>query len=299
MGMTMMSIILRLAAAAASIVVPVASHAQTSAAAPGPDPAIVVEGRKGEIRNEIKNLLETDGDQLARFETDFCPKVIGFDREWTPIVERLIRENVAEIGMEVEPEPCQPTAIVIFTFEPKELVEGLRTRMPGLFEGMNLPELDRLTAEKKGAYSWRAVDMRSREGIPLQNVSAIGGEMSNAKVVRNAVPSRLVRNVRFEIVNSYLVLDLERTPGMSLNQIAAFATMHLLLDLSEEAPDVSRSSSILRLFSGDNPESLPPELSRFDRLMLEGLYQPKSNDLSAGQQRGRMAQHISKNEDEE
>lgn len=276
---------------------PLAAQPAPEPDAPAPD--IVVKGKKQELRNEIKNLLKSSEDQLARFESEFCPTVIGFDPEWTPILEQLIRDNVVAVDMKVEPAPCKPTAVIIFSYDPQDLVKGLRGRMPGLFEGMAPVQLDRLTAEVKGAYSWRAVDVLSREGIPLQTAEGIAGTPSRAKVVRNATPSRLVRNVRYDIVNSYLVLDLERTPGMSLNQIAAFATMHLLLDLSEEAPDVSRSTSILRLFSGESPESSPPELSSFDRLMLEGLYRQRFNDVSAHQQRGRIAEHIRKGDGED
>lgn len=272
--------------------VPLLAQAESSSVTS--DPGITVEGRKQEIRNEIKNLLDNRSDQLARFESEFCPRVIGFDAEWTPIVERLIRENVAAAGMEVEPAPCRPTAVVIFSYDPQELVSGMRSRMPGLFSGMALPQLDRLTGTKRTAYSWRAVDMLSREGIPLQTAEGIDGTPARAKVVRNSTPSRLVRNVRFDIVNSYLVLDIERTPGMSLDQIAAFATMHLLLDLSEQANDVARSTSILKLFDSDDPTTAPPGLSSFDRHMLEGFYTQRFNDVSANQQRGRIAEHIRK-----
>ncbi|MBA3863458.1 MAG: hypothetical protein C0517_05900 [Erythrobacter sp.] len=278
---------------------PTAAQAQEDAAASPGSPSIVVEGRKQQVREELKNLIEVEDDQLARFESEFCPKVIGFDPEWTPILEQLIRDNVVAVGMKAEPAPCKPTAVVIFSYDPQDLVKGLRQRMPGLFEGMPIPQLDRLTGEARGAYSWRAVDMRSRDGITLQPAGDIGGSPSQAKIVRNAAGSRLVSSVRYDIVNSYLVLDLERTPGMSLNQIAAFATMHLLLDLTERAPEVSRSTSILRLFSGDDPATLPPELSRFDRLTLEGLYRIRFNNVSASQQRSRMVKHISQNEAEE
>ena len=286
--MTAKSIFSLVAACAAALAGPSLVHAQQAA----DEPDIVVAGQKQEIRAEIKNLLGTDGGQLARFESEFCPKVIGFDPEWTPIVENMIRDNVVGVGFEVETKPCKPTAVVIFTYKPQDLVVGLRKRMPGLFAGIVPTQLDRLTAEAKGAYSWRAIAMMHRDGTPLDPVGAINGEPSTAKLVRNAAQSRLVKSVRFDIVNSYLVLDLERTPGMSLNQIAAFATMHLLLDLSEQAPDVSRTNSILKLFEGERPENLPASLGGFDRLLLEGLYTQAANNVTANQQRGRIAQHI-------
>lgn len=263
------------------------------------DPGIVVEGRKQEIRNEIKALIQTDGGQLARFESEFCPKVIGFDAEWTPIVERMIRENVVAAGMEVEDTPCRPTAVVIFSFDPQELVQGLRTRMPGLFEGMPPPEIERLTGTARTAYGWRAVDMLSRDGVALPSAGQINGESTRAKIVRNAAPTRLQSNVRFDIVNAYLVLDIERTPGMSLQQIADFATMHLLLDLSDRATASARQDSILHLFDAADPAELSPRMSVFDRRLLSGLYRERTNNIAANRQRGRIAEHIREGEEDD
>lgn len=271
------------------------SHAPPSEGAAPPAATggdITVLGRKEEIRNELKQLLNEQDDQLARFESEFCPRVIGFDKEWTPIIERLIRENVVAAGFKAEPAPCTPTAVVIFSYEPQALMAGLRERMPGLFTGFTPVQLDRLTKPVRATYSWRAVDMLSRDGIPLQNAEQINGEPAQAKVVRNAYPTRLYSNVRFDIVNSYLVLDINRTPGMSLQQIADFATMHLLLDLSDDAAADARQDSILRLFDAADPATVPATMSAFDRGMLSGLYGQSQNNRRANQQRGRIAEHI-------
>lgn len=260
---------------------------------------IVVEGRREEIRNELKQLFEEKSDQLARFESEFCPVIIGFPADWSAIIEQKVRENVTEAGMEVEDKPCRPTASVIFTYDPELLMEGLRKKMPGLFSGMSPVEIDRLTGETRTAYGWRAVDMLSRDGKPLDNASQVNGEASSAKIVRNAYPTRLYSNVRYDIVNSYLVLDIDRTPGMTLQQIADFATLHLLLDLQLDAGAKARDGSILKLFDVADPSTLPDTMSGFDRRMLKGFYAQPENNFSARRQRSRIAREIKSEDDGE
>lgn len=253
---------------------------------------IVVEGRREEIRNELKQLFEENSDQLARFESEFCPVIIGFPADWSAIIESKIRENVTEAGLEVEDKPCRPTASVIFSYDPEELMEGLRKKMPGLFRGMSPVELDRLMGDTRTAYGWRAVDMLSRDGRPLESAGQINGQAADAKIVRDAYPTRLYSNVRYDIVNSYLVLDIEKTPGMTLQQIADYATLHLLLDLQVDAAAKSRQGSILRLFDVADPSTLADTMSEFDRRMLRGFYSQPDNNYSARRQRARMAREI-------
>jgi hypothetical protein len=283
--------------AAAALALAAASAPSLADEAPADSHDIVVEGTRQQVRNEIAHLLDDQGEQLARFENGFCPKVIGFDAEWTPKLENLIREDAAAAGIKPDPVPCRPTAVLIFTEAPQELVTGLRTRMPGLFEGLQTAQTSAMVAEARPFYGWRAVDLRDRDGRELQSASSIGSSTWNnspthAKIVRNAPNSRLQSAVRYEIVNSYLVADITKTPGMTLGQIADFAALEFLLDLERDAPMQARQDSMLRLFDVADPTTLPPRMSDFERNLLGGLYSQRENNVRANQQRGRIARYI-------
>lgn len=265
-----------------------------AASAKGPGQDIVVEGQRNEIRESIRQLLQQDSAQLARFEEDFCPIVIGFPADWSAIIETMIRENAAAAGLEVEDKPCSPTAVLIFSYDPEILMPALRTRYPAMFSGMNPVELDRLVNVERPAYSWRTVDMRDRFGLALPTLGAIGGSPADAKVVRNAAPTRLYSNVRLDILQSFLVIDIERTPGMTLDQLADFATLNLLLDLKENAEATAQQDSILNLFDGGDPALLPAGMNEFERRLIKGLYGQRHNNYSAARQIGRIATEMKK-----
>lgn len=269
------------------------------AAAPGAND-IVVEGTRNQVREQLARVLQTSGGQIARFETQFCPIVIGFPAEWTPILENLIRANVEQAGRKVEPRGCTPTAVVIFIDEPQRLVTELHKAMPGLFEGMAPADYRTLTDQPRTAYGWRVIDLRDRDGRPLENAGSVNGEgVQGVKIVRNATNSRLVKSVRQEIMSSFVVLDLKRTPGMTLRQIADFATLNLLLDLKPGARERLEAGSILSLFDAADPAAAPPRMAAFDEGMLKGLYAQRENNLDAKVQRGRIARAMKQGADEQ
>jgi hypothetical protein len=250
---------------------------------------IVVQGSREELRVQLRQILDTSEGQLARFESAFCPKVIGFPADWTVHLEKMIRANAVEAGLKVEPVGCKPTALAIFIDNPQRLVTELRKAMPTLFEGYTSRELDQLAAVRRPAYNWRTVEMMDRTGTTLSNAGQLNGEASNAKIVRNANSSRVTSNVRYDILTSFTAIEIGKTPGHTLRQLADYATMNLMLDLSREASRKAQPESILSLFSAASPEAAPQQMSAMDKGTLRGLYAQKNNNVSAAVQRGRIA----------
>lgn len=261
--------------------------------------SIVVEGTREEVRDQIKAILEPSGGQLSRFDRGFCPRIIGFDAEWTSILDDLIRANAESLGVRPQEKGCTPTAIMIFIDEPQELVLGLRKKMPALFETLYLPEIRRISEKERATYSWRATGATGRDGRQPTGTASINGQNSDAPVIRAFSSSRLYSPTAYQIFNSYLIVDIDKTPGMTLQQIADFATMNLLLDLDEEAIAKAPAGSILKLFEGDDPTNVAPGLSNFDQGLLAGLYAEEDLARRASSQAGRIAATMTKDEDAE
>ena len=284
--------LLLLLASTAAILTTAPLAAQTSPATPRATPAnsdIVVQGSREELRVQLRQILDTSEGQLARFESAFCPKVIGFPADWTGHLEKMIRANAADAGLRVEPVGCRPTGLVIFIDDPQRLIAELRKAMPGLFDGYTTRELDLMTAVKRPAYGWRTVEMMDRNGLVLSSVGQINGEAADAKIVRNANSSRVTSNVRYDILTSFAAIEIGKTPGHTLRQLADYATMNLMLDLSRDASRKAQPESILSLFSAPSPEAAPQQMSAMDKGTLRGLYGLKANNVSAAVQRGRIA----------
>lgn len=285
----MRRLLLLLASTAAFLTAAPLAAQQTQARAAAANPDIVVQGSREELRVQLRQILDTSEGQLARFESAFCPKVIGFPADWTGHLEKMIRANAADAGLRVEPVGCRPTGLVIFIDDPQRLIAELRKAMPGLFDGYTTRELDLMTAVKRPAYGWRTVEMMDRNGLVLSSVGQINGEAANAKIVRNANSSRVTSNVRYDILTSFAAIEIGKTPGHTLRQLADYATMNLMLDLSRDASHKAQPESILSLFSAPSPEAAPQQMSTMDKGTLRGLYGLKANNVSAAVQRGRIA----------
>ena len=278
-------------AASAQIDVRASSQSSASAGNAGND-AIVVQGQRKAIAQALKKLIEqSESEQFARFEDELCPIVIGMPRDWTASLTRMIRENVIELGGKVGKPGCTFNAAVIFIDQPLELIQAFAKEEPGYFN-MTPRELEHFTAMQRPVTSWHVTDMRSRDGVELGQMGSVGGFPTDARVVRNAAASRLYTNVREDMLVGFVVVDRMATPGKSLRQLADLATMHIMLDVNQEAGGRD-PGSILSLFE-PRPDGMspPPRLSKFDRGALKGFYTQRENNRSARQQAENIARAI-------
>ena len=279
-----------LAAVPLSAQIGVRSSSSTSASNEDP---IVVQGRKKELVQALRQLVQpSEHEQLARFEDKVCPMVIGMPRDWTPRLTKIIRDNIVEVGGTLQPEGCKPNALAIFIDQPKELVASLHKDAPFFFT-MTPRLFDQFAALPGPVWSWHVTDMRSRDGNQLAQGQINGHDFS---VVKQASASRLYSNIREDMLVGFVVIDRQKTIGKSLRQLGDLATMHLMLDVRQNA-GARDGSSILSLFQpGGNP---PAAMSRFDKGALTGFYTQRENNRTASQQRENIADAIRRGAGEE
>ncbi len=254
---------------------------------------IVVQGQKKQIAQALRDLIKpsSGAEQLARFEEDICPLVAGMPRDWTAVLTRMIRENIVAIGGKMGKPKCTINAVVIFIDQPLDLVKALAEAEPDFF-AMTPREMTYFTSVARPVTSWHVTDTRDRDGQELGSVGSIGGASADAKIVRNASASRLYSTIREDMLTGFVVIDRQATVGKSLRQLADLATMHLLLDVRQDA-GAKDGSSILSLFEPRPDDiSAPRGLSRFDRGALTGFYTQRENNRTASQQRNNIADAI-------
>ena len=283
---------------------PAAAQIGVRASTSAPDnQEIIVRGQKKEIAKALRDLIRPSGaaEQLAQFEDDICPLVAGMPRDWTAVLTRMIRDNVVAAGGKVAPvvpgKKCRVNAVVIFIDQPQELVAALAEAEPDFFS-MTPREMKYFTEAKRPVTSWHVTDMRDRDGQELASMGSLTDPSSganlptDAKIVRQASATRLYSNIREDMLTGFVVIDRQATVGKSLRQLADLATMHLLLDVRQDA-GAKDSGSILSLFEprpADSPG--PRSMSRFDRGALAGFYTQRENNRTASQQRENIAEAI-------
>lgn len=292
------------AAAVSAVALPAVAQigvrSSTSAQRGGEDIVVTGDKRKPNLAEELEHVIApTDSQQLARFEKPVCPAVRGLPSDWASRVERMIRDNVVEVGGRVAKDGCSVNALVVLVDDPRELIVRLNAKEPSFF-GMEPRPFANFAEPGKPAYSWQIADSYGPRGQILRQLSTItyrdpltGAVIttpvtSGTKVASDETGSRLTTGVREETQVSFVFIDRDLSEGKSLRQIADFATLHLLLDIKDDAGR-RNGDSILALFE-QRPGWVPPlRMGNFDRGMLSGFYSQKHNNRSAVQQRENIA----------
>jgi len=224
-------------------------------------------------------------------------------------VLQLIRADIAALGGNLQNIGCTANATVIFTPEPAEFVRKLAVKQPGFFN-FSPAGLKQFTATPRPVVSWHVTEVRDRDGNELGNTREVGmaklrildqpaaaGVPMNARVLRNTGATHLYTSSREDMLFGFAVVDSSRIQGKTMEQLAALATLHLMLDIKQNA-GANNPASILSLFD-ERPAgaAVPDGLSSFDRAMIEGLYRPQENNRSAVQQLSQIAAAVRKASD--
>jgi hypothetical protein len=302
----------RFASAFAALLATMPALAQPASPAPGAkeDEQVIVQGYRKAVTDILRERFSQSQSQLARFETKLCPMVIGMPTDWTANLTKIIRDNIVEFGGKLAEPGCTVNATVIFSDQPHEFIQAFAKKQPAYFV-MNPRELEQFTAASRPVVSWHVTEVRSRDGQDMQGARkstqsetlTVGGTSvtvsrdspMSAKINRQSAATRLYTNVREDMLIAFVVVDRQQTPGKSMRQLADLATMHLLLDIKQDA-GTRDSTSILSLFE-PRPEGLEPpaRMSQIDRGIVEGLYSLRENNRSASQQYSHIAETIRRN----
>ncbi|TMM47324.1 hypothetical protein [Qipengyuania marisflavi] len=245
---------------------------------------IIVTGyRRSDVRGHVYAVFDVNGDQIDRREEPFCPRVVNFPIEYLPILEKLIRANAAKAGVPLASEDCLAEAFAIFARDPQQFTQAVRKKYPTAFSSLTLGDQKTLIEQDRPVYSWALKVLRDRFG---------GDVAGDPPQIFGVDISRLHRNVRHDIEGTYLVMDIDRTANITLQQLADFIFLNMVVEFRKKGMEKSAPDSILHLFDYDNPLDAPPDMSPMDFALVEAFYAQASNDRSARMQRNRITDHI-------
>lgn len=204
-------------------------------------------------------------DPLPRFEDPLCPGVAGLRADAAAEVVGRIRDNAQRIGLTLAADgDCHPNLIVAFLDDGQAFLRSLHQNKPLLFADMNLNDTRALLADPGPARALLSTMVRTRDGMPvprrdnMEHIPQTG--MWNAH-------SRIYTPTRRDIISALIVFDSGAIEGLSLTQMADYATMRGLAP-----PGSTRAmgdGSILSIFDS---ESAPAEMTAGDRVLLATLY---------------------------
>jgi hypothetical protein len=239
---------------------------------PAADPGIVVTGKQAQApsRNEVfeqargvsrvssHDLYE---EALPRFWSPVCPGVSDLRTDYAEAMVERMRDSIARLKVPLAKEGCSPNLVVAFEEDGRSLLSDLQRERPGLFQLVSQSEQAELLAEKAPVRVWNNIAKRwTGGGAPPrdEDKASVWGQLD-----RTTMPWS------FDIVGALVVFDRRAVEGMTLTQLADYATMR---GLSHTRPPTGAQpmATILSLFDGDGAS--PGELTEFDVGYLRSLY---------------------------
>ncbi|MBO9517731.1 MAG: hypothetical protein J7493_06655 [Porphyrobacter sp.] len=208
---------------------------------------------------------------LPRFEDPLCPGVVGLKQEAAETVVGMIRGNAETLGLPLAKEAtCEANVVIAFVDDGADYLNRLVDQNSTLFFEMDRAERQALLAETGSARAVLRVRARSRDGMPIprrENLADIPvAEMWLAH-------SKIYTATRNDILSALILIDRKAVSGLSLQQLADYASFRALTHTLP--PASARDQSIVSLFDegGDRPNGL----TEYDRKFLATLYEGLPN----------------------
>lgn len=213
---------------------------------------------------------------LPRFQEPLCPGVAGLKLEAAEMVVGRIRENAVALGLPVDdPGTCRANVLIAVLEDGKSYVSELRDRRPYVFEALNRRQREALFEADAPARSWVRVVTRTRDGMVVDRPEGLDLPPQTAMAMAH---SKIYSATRQDIISAGVLVDASAMSGVTLLQLADYATMRALAGDSREAIS-QRGGSILALFHGGG--AAPAELTEGDWIFLRTLYGTLANNPAA------------------
>ncbi|MBO9579264.1 MAG: hypothetical protein J7498_00015 [Sphingobium sp.] len=260
-----------------------------------PDDEIVVTGKAlpepEEVKKQARAITRMDdffAAPLAQLQERVCPGVMGLPADIAGIIVDRIRWNAERVGLKPAKEgQCRPNILIAFVLNGQMEAQALARSKPWVFRDVPDSDVKDMLADAGPVHAWSSTQTRTRDGMPV----AKSESMFDPPVVQTTISdSHIFLAARLDIAQSVVVIDIKAIDGMSVVQLADYATMRAFARTRPVDGD-SSASTILALFDKSAPA--PRELTPFDLGYLSAIYKSQGN-LPASAKIGAIPREIKK-----
>jgi hypothetical protein len=230
--------------------------------------------RKAELREFSREVIRPPRmrQPLAKFAFPVCVEVRGLAPEDAAVIAERIRENAEALGVGANRKPdCVPTVRVAFMAPAAGPAEAwLNPESPQLAHLAGY-QRERVLAESGPVRAWNKVAVRDADGRAFR--PQFGDQRRFPTFSRFEPYSTTDPIVTTEIIAAAVLISRDAADGLTLGQLADYATVRTLLGTG--APEGAVPvPTILTLFSDPAP---PAGLTDFDRALVRELYDASRN----------------------
>jgi hypothetical protein len=243
--------------------------AQPPPAETGPD--IIVRARQEQaLRDFVASVAEAGrSGQIARWNREICPAVIGIDQGQADFMARRIGELAASFELRTRTSDCRSTMLIVVTQDAAGLARHFARTYPIT-----------LRTDGRAKLNLFAATSRPVRWLSVTDLCGIGCVLPNSRITRATHP-------QFQAM--IVIVDARQIGGYSLGELSDYVAMVALANPRVAA--TREQESILSMFERPRRADGPFALTRDDRSFLAGLY--RSNpELSAQSQRDSIVRHM-------
>lgn len=221
----------------------------------------------------------------ARWHNGVCVGVVNLPAETSQYIADRISDRARDLGLTAGEPGCHPSILVVATNDGSPFTREFVAMRPRLFRpggsGMSHgPQALQRFIETDRAVRWWNVSQpvdndtgQSASRMPGQcNATCIGAgsvvDYAPNTSVRRA--SRIANDYRQDLKRTFVIVDVERLNGASVEQLSDYIAMVSLAQIDPEA-DTASFDTILNLFDG--PATVGAGLTGWDTAYLAGLYE--------------------------
>ena len=237
--------------------------------------------------------------QLSRRMSAYCPKVLGLEDKYVPLVEAKLEEAEEAARLKRLPAGCTTDMLVIFTQNGDALMEALQKKKPVFFLYLEPWKSRELFKSGRAVRWWYENQGKSQNGATVGNdPRAAQAGASVAELTTNQIysASLITTPIKVNLSGNVVVIDVSKAEGYPLNAIASYAAMVSFAQVSARDNVLGDVPSVLGMFNRPGPrgEALK-DLTVWDRAYLSALYKIPMNrnfDRQRNALRGAMLEAI-------
>lgn len=266
---------------------------------------ILVEGRlrsPEEVDRAARDFVNdvTDpphGRGVARWRRAVCVGVANLDRQLAQAIVDRVSSVASDVGLETREPGCEANILIVATDDGAAMATAMVEARYGAFRN---PHIAGTSHSNRRLELFRTSDSPVKwwhVTLPIiADTGAIAvrvpGASADSGVVARTTSSLLHTPIRYDMLRAFIVVDLSRIEGMSVDQLSDYIAMVALAQIDPDA-DTSGHDTILNLFLADAD---PPGMTSWDRSYLHALYSVELNQASPNAQTGTVGSAMSRDQ---
>jgi len=214
--------------------------------------------------------------QLARRTKTYCPKIMGLEDRYLPVVLERVRDAAQAADVTERPAGCQSDLLIIFTTDGDALTQALRVARPNSFTRIHPEKARELFNSGRAIRWWYGTQQQFKQGEkPDEGVRASRG-----------TGSLISTSLKLYLSGTVVIIDVGKSDGYPLDAIASYAAMVSFAEVNGKDATLGETPSVLGMFARSGPRAdALRELTAWDRAYLHGLYRLRMDRPSDKQRR--------------